>query len=74
MSEAWAPKSAGRPTRREEPRFLTRREVLSGAAQVALGATLAGSASLALVACAVPVGEPWQDETFWADGTGWIEA
>ena len=72
MSEIREPQMV--PPGGEEPLPLTRREALSGTAQVALAAAFAAAPSLALVACTVPRGEPWQDETFWDDGTGWIDA
>ena len=74
MSDALERARSGAPARQDEAPSVSRREVLSATGQAALATAFAGSSSLALVACSVPSEEPWQDETFWDDGTGWVDA
>ena len=59
---------SGNQDRSGERLRLTRRRLLGSMSSLALTTALAGG-------CTGRVGEgrPWSDETFFADGTGWVE-
>ena len=74
MSGARTPAPGRRPGEPgATPHGLTRRAVLAGVSRTALLAGMVGYGATALVGCGPGRGEPWQDETFWDDGTGWVE-
>jgi hypothetical protein len=55
------------------PPIKTTRRRLLGSAATVTGGVLTLPWLLGLSSCAPPPQQPWADETWWSDGTGWIE-